>query len=360
MTASNIPAGALSGGVPAPATDDAPPELGDWQPPAAAEPPARRRRKVALLLLLSALLVGLLILVVWYLLFRQPLPLPGIPETQLPTYSSAIYGVSRPMGIAVSPTGDRVYVSEAEGDRVVRIFDADGNAMGTLRPPAETGSDHVPIYVAIDPVTSEVYVSDRPTGSVYVYDRDGTWLREYRPDVATEGWQPLALTFDPDGLLYVADLSGPVQRVLVLDREGRLVRTIGADQQLSFPNGIAVDAARNVYVTDSNNGRLLVFGPDGGIAGQIGRGVGEGNLGLPRGSAIDAQGRLFVVDTSGQGLFVYRVLADGEQRPAFLGFFGGHGLENGMFRYPNDVAVDGRGRVFVTDAANDRVQVWSY
>ena len=36
------------------------------------------------------------------------------------------------------------------------------------------------------------------------------------------------------------------------------------------------------------------------------------------------------------------------------------GVSNGTFQYPNGIAVDGRGRVYVTDGGNDRVQVWSY
>ncbi len=31
-----------------------------------------------------------------------------------------------------------------------------------------------------------------------------------------------------------------------------------------------------------------------------------------------------------------------------------------MFQYPNSVAVDARGRVYVADTFNDRVQIWSY
>jgi len=349
----------MPGATPVPAADEIPPDAVEPAPDAT-EPPARRRRKLALLLLLAGLLAGLLFLAIWYFLFRQPIPLPGIPESQIPAFSYSIYGADRPMGVAVSPTGDRIYVSETENERVVRIFDGNGNSLGTMRPPETTGTSHVPVYVAVDPLTSEVYVSDRPTGSIYVYDREGTYLREYRPQVAADGWQPLAIAFDAEGRVYVSDLAGTSQQVHIIDRQGGLVSSLGAAQKLSFPNGVSVDSAGYVYVTDSNNGRLLVYAPDGSLAGQIGRGVGEGNLGLPRGITIDGKGRVFVVDTSGQGLFVYRTLAEAQQRPEYLGFFGGQGLENGQFRYPNGVAVDERGRVYVTDSANDRVQVWSY
>lgn len=321
----------------------------------------RRRRKLVLLLGLFLALMVLLGLAIWYLLFRQPipLPLPLIPETATPAYTTSIYGAASPSGVAVNAAGDRIYIAETGGDRVVRMFDVGGNQLGVLKPPAGTGADHVPVYVAIDPTTSDVYVSDRPTGSIYVYDRDGAYLREYRPADLSAGWQPLGLTFDSSGNLYVTDLSGS-QRVLKFDPTGELVLTLGADQGLLFPNGVAVDADGQIYVTDGNNGRLLTFDASGALVAKIGRGGGAGNLGLPRGIAIDEVGRVFVVDSSGQGVLVYAALDADHETPESLGFFGGHGIGDGQFAFPMGIAVDAHGRVYVADTANDRVQVWSY
>jgi DNA-binding beta-propeller fold protein YncE len=321
----------------------------------------RRRRKVAVLLLLFLGLLLLLGVAVWYLFFRQPipLPLPLIPATAIPAYTTSVYGANSPAGVAVSSTGDRIYVTETEGDRVVRMYDAGGNELGILQPPAETGGEHVPVYAAVDPTTNEVYVSDRPTGSVYVYDRDGAYQREYRPAAAIEGWQPLGLAFDATGNLYVTDVSAP-QRILKFDPAGALIQTYGEDEGLLFPNGVAADADGRVYATDSNNGRLFVFEADGTVVGKIGRGSGAGNLGLPRGIAIDSSGRIFIVDSSGQGVLVYAALVAGEEQPEHLGFFGGHGVADGQFAFPMGIAVDGRGRVYIADTANDRVQIWSY
>ena len=123
---------------------------------------------------------------------------------------------------------------------------------------------------------------------------------------------------------------------------------------------MAVDGAGNVYVSDSNNGRLLMFGTDGQIRAQIGRGSGQGNLGLPRGLAVDGSGRVFVADSTGQGVFVYRAPGGDERRLDYLGYVGGEGVSDGMFEYPNSVAIDARGRVYVADTFNDRVQIWSY
>ncbi len=129
---------------------------------------------------------------------------------------------------------------------------------------------------------------------------------------------------------------------------------------MSFPNGVAVDGAGYAYVTDSNNGRLLVFDQDGAMVASIGRGAGEGNLGLPRGVAVDGQGRVYVVDTSGQMVFVYAQYQEGSSQLDYLGSFGSQGIANGQFAYPNGIAVDGRGRLYIADTTNDRVQLWSY
>ena len=324
-----------------------------------ADPERRRRRKLLLLLLLLGSLAILLGIAIWYLLFRQPLPLPIITPPAVPAYSTSIYGAADPSGVAVSPSGDRIYVAETGGDKVVRMFDGGGNELGVLQPPATTGGEHVPVYVAVDPTTQNVYVTDRPAGAVYVFDRDGAYLSEFRPAVAIEGWQPLGLAFDADGNLYVTDLAAPA-RVLKFDATGKLLLTLGDGEGMSFPNGVAVDADGLVYVSDSNNGRLLVFGADGALLSKIGRGAGAGNLGLPRGIAVDGQGRAFVVDSSGQGVLVYRALVSGQEQPEHLGFFGGHGIADGQFAFPMGVAVDAHGRVYVADTANGRIQVWSY
>lgn len=323
----------------------------------------RSRRKKALLLVLLGLLAMLVTIAIWYLLFRQPLPVPPIPiipDSKLPAYVTSVYGAAKPMGIAVSSDGDRIYVAETDGDRALKVFDAVGNPVATVRPPESTGTEHVPLYVAIDPLTSEVYVSDRPTGTIYIYDRDGAYRRTLTLAKPIAGWQPVGIAFDSQGLLYVGDLRGPYPGVEVIDRQAQVVRTFGADQKLNFPNGITVDSVGNVYVADSSNGRLLVFDTSGKVRAQVGRGSGQGNLGLPRGVAVDNQGRVFVVDATGQGMFVYRAPTDESRRLDFIGFVGGEGVSDAQFEFPNGVAVDGRGRVYVADTINDRIQVWSY
>lgn len=320
----------------------------------------RRRRKAILLLALLAFLVSIIALLLWYLIFRQPIrpSIPVIPDMSLPHYSTSVYGVQRPMGVAVTSSGDRIFVTQTDDPPGVLMFDGSGSALGTFETPPDV-SDQVPVYLAIDPLTQEVYVSDRLAGAIYVYDLDGHLLRQYQPATSIPGWQPLGLAFDKAGDLYVTDLATAPQQVEVFDRNGALIRTIGTTEAMSFPNGIAIDGAGYVYVTDSNNGRLLVFDQSGTMIGQVGRGTGQGNLGLPRGVAVTGD-RVYVADVTGQGVYTYRPVNDQEPRPQYVGFYGGLGVGDGQFQFPNGIAVDGRGRVYVTDSVNDRVQVWSY
>jgi DNA-binding beta-propeller fold protein YncE len=267
--------------------------------------------------------------------------------------------------VAVTPSGDRIYVTESDGTRIVRVYDRAGKQLGTLKPPASTGVGpaHLPMYVAINPTTQDVYVSDRLTSSIYVYNAKGTFVRTFAPKGNLgRKWAPLALAFGRDGSLYATDVKGPdtkTQRVVVFGPDGTLVRSFGAPG-LAFPNGIVVDSHGNIEVSDSNNGRLVVFNIAGKTLAVIGSGVGEGDLGMPRGAAVDDSGRLYVVDTSDHNVKVYNLGNSTSETPVYVGLFGTEGQLDGTFEFPNGIATDTRAHIYVTDRENNRVQVWGY
>jgi len=246
----------------------------------------------------------------------------------------------------------------------VKVYDAKGKLTDTLAPPKSTGPTHFPVYVAINPTTQDVYVSDRSTASIYIYDAQGKYLRTFAPkgDLGAPKWAPMAMAFGTDGSLFVTDIRGldaKAHRVLEFDPDGTLVHSMGTTGQLTYPNGIAVDSHGNIEVSDSNNGRLVVFNVAGKILATISRGVGEGDLGMPRGAAIDDSGRLFVVDTADHMVRAYTI-GDSGTTPAYIGSFGGEGQLDGTFEYPNGIATDTRAHIYITDRENNRVQVWGY
>jgi DNA-binding beta-propeller fold protein YncE len=323
--------------------------------------PKVSRRKKILLALLALLLLLLAILFGWYLTNRKPLSeLPGLRNEGMPHYAFSMYGTTRPLGVAVSPSGERIYVTESDGSRLVKVFNRGGKQVGILQPPKAAGASHVPVYVAVHPITGAVYVSDRMTQSIYVYDVKGKRSTFSPGGKLGGGWQPLGLTFDKGGNLYVTDVSSKPHRVLQFGPDGKLLRTLGAKAGLSFPNGIGMDNKGTAYVGDSNNGRVVSLDAAGTLTSLINRGVGQGDVGLPRGVAIDSRNRLYVVDTSSHFIKVYRLGATKVPSVTFLGSFGDEGQLDGKFEYPNGVAVDTKGRVYVTDRENNRVQVWSY
>ena len=330
-------------------------------PEAAPTKKGKRKRKIAALLIL---LVIFALLFGWYLMNRKPLTeLPGLSSTKLPHYQFSIYGTTHPLGVVANASGDRIYVTESDGDRVVRAYDKAGKPAGILTPPKSTGLSHSPVYVAINPTTQNVYVSDRYTASIYVYDEKGTFLRTFAPKGDLGGkFNPLGLAFGSDGTLYATDVRAPgnkTHRVLSFAPDGTVLRFMGKPGQLNFPNGIVVDAHGNIEVTDSNNGRLVVFNAAGKMLATISSGIGEGDLGLPRGVAVDDSGRLFVADTADHMVRVY-LIGDSKATPAYIGSFGGEGQLDGTFEYPNGVATDARAHIYVTDRENNRVQVWGY
>lgn len=382
--------------------------------PSTGETDRRRRRMLILLIFLLLLIVLLTSILIIYLINPAPLPdlLPFGDVDYEPHYLFSIYDVDQPFGVALSPDEDIIYVTESGGERLVKMFDRDGNAIGSFAAAGSTPSSRSPVYIATDP-DGRVLVTDRLQHGIYVFDERGNYLdtvldpndtlREYveasacriaegtvfsfnayegfvrcAPPGAEEraldmplvdAWSPLGIRVDQTGSVLVTDLLADNHSVLVDSGDStsdpalwslqRLTSgsTGQASDQLLFPNVAVADSQGRVYVTDGNNGRVSVWSPSGSHLGTVGTGSGEGALSLPRGAFVNERDRLFVVDAVGQQVLVYDVSGDS---PGFLYSFGDEGIEDGQFLFPGDIVVDGSGRLYITDRENNRVQVWSY
>jgi DNA-binding beta-propeller fold protein YncE len=69
--------------------------------------------------------------------------------------------------------------------------------------------------------------------------------------------------------------------------------------QFDGPRGIAIDSAGNIFVTDTGNGRIEKFSPNGVFNTSIGtKGKGQGQFGEPNGLAIDRFGDVYVAEAA--------------------------------------------------------------
>lgn len=330
-----------------------------------------RRRKLAILALLLVLL-AILAYTVYYFEQNRRLPIPTItPATtgiEPPQYLYSIAGsganaLSKPIGVAVS-RDNRVYVVDFI-TRGVKVFATDGTflfAFNKISDGANTALRN-PVHLAIGP-NGDVFVTDRRLQSILVFDRDGKYLRKVQPNNDPDFvWSPNGVTVDANGDIYIADIAGVEQHgVLVLAKDGKVKRYWGKaglvldarskPGTFSYPNGIVVSPGegnkRDVYVADSNNRRVQVFAPDGTFRRIV------ATEGTPRGLGIDAEKRLYAVDVLSHQIDIFA------QSGQHLATFGENGYGAGQFQYPEDLAIDGRGRIYIADRENNQVQVWGF
>ncbi|HEY83262.1 MAG TPA: 6-bladed beta-propeller [Dehalococcoidia bacterium] len=298
--------------------------------------------------------------------FFPVLPVPEVWATPTkpvvregpPKYLFSIYDIQRPLGVAVDPAGQRIVVTESRGDRVTRVFDGEGNEILVLVPPGTEPAERAPTYAAIDRMGT-MYVSDRMRGTIDIYDVDGAYLGAFTPrDNPEMRWSPLGLALDASGNFYVTEVTSLKHRVMVFDASGKLKLEFGKEGngkgEFSFPNDVAVDSLGRIYVSDSNNYRVQIFDAQGQLLAELGSGAKE-VVGFPRGIAIEGD-YLYVIDTFSHLIRVYDLEQGGRQ----LFTFGQRGVGNGEFNFPNDLAIDAAGRLYIADRENNRIQVWGY
>jgi DNA-binding beta-propeller fold protein YncE len=213
---------------------------------------------------------------------------------------------------------------------------------------------HSPVYVAVSRANGDVFVTDRGSNQVYQYNSNGKFVGTVKPD-GTKAWGPLGISVAVDGTLYVGDANADPQRVWHLKPDGSVISVFGLKDKLSFPNGIAVYSDGTLVISDSNNSRVLVYNADGSLRGLLARGTADAPLGMPRGVTIGAGDRLYIADTIND---VVRIFKPGSL-PEYAVSFGEPGQLDGQMNYPNAVATDDHGHIFVADRENNRVQVWT-
>jgi hypothetical protein len=189
-------------------------------------------------------------------------------------------------------------------------------------------------------------------------DLDGTsvWVAERCGTFA-----PVTL-FKP-GEPFACDGSS-LDPILKFDSSGKLVKSFGAGMFI-LPHGLHVDRAGNVWVTDGlgRNGKgqqVIKFSPDGKVLMTLGQagvaGSGPDEFNAPSAVYVAPNGDIFVADGHGgnTNARIVKFSSDGK----FINSWGAKGSAPGEFDVPHTLAMDSRGRLFVGDRQNNRIQIF--
>lgn len=265
--------------------------------------------------------------------------------------------------VAVTFAESRLYVADS-GRGVVDVFSPGGHHYATWG----RGLLRAPAAISRNPKSGDLYVVDRELDGIVVFGKDGTEKGRFAPllpgaaswsQTPTALWSPVGIDFTPSGYAYVTDVRS-AHRLLIFNPdgvfEGEASGTAGIrnlNSRLSYPTAVKV-RGNEVWVADSNNMRVVVYD----LSGRLLRSFGTGKL--PRGIAFasgpggDSTAAL-IIDPMSSNVSAWepdsgdRVLA-----------FGGPGPGQSQFSFPNGIAADDDGLVFVADTGNARVSVWSW
>ena len=190
-----------------------------------------------------------------------------------------------------------------------------------------------------------IYVTDRAGGGrLVVFDPNDKKGRVIEPAGAGRLGKPMGIDGDDASHVYIADPRQ--QRVVALDADGEFARAFGGPSELLHPVDVGVtgDGSR-VFVIDSYQHQLLIFGRDGKILRRVGVDIGDLASKKNRPKYTASHG-----DTSS-------VANHYGGEPSDL--VENRGSGDGEFRFPAFVAVGGDTVVYVSDSMNFRVQVFS-
>ena len=300
---------------------------------------------------------------------------------------------SGPAGIAVDTAGN-VYVAEPNNSIIRKV--TSGGVVTTLAgSPGATGSTDGtgsaarfdgPNGVAVDSA-GNIYVADQYNNTIRKVTSGGvvTTLAGLAgasgstdaTGSAARFTYPFGVAADSAGNIYVADQGNHTIRKVT---SSGVVTTLagspgvagsadgtGSTARFTYPNGVAVDNAGNVYVADTPNhtirkvtsaGVVTTLAGSPGVAGSSDGTGSTARFNYPNGIAVDSAGNVYVADSTNRT--IRKVTSAGvvttlAGSPGVAGSTDGTGSA-ATFAHPTDVAVDSAGNLYVADEANHTIR----
>jgi len=296
-----------------------------------------------------------------------------------------------PQGVAVDGAGN-VYVADQINSTIRKITPAGVVTTLAGSPGVAGGADgtgpaarfNEPEGLAVDGV-GNVYVADQlnaairkitPAGVVTTVagaltvagSSDGTGAAarfNYPADVAVDGAGNLYVADELNSTIRKITPAGVVTTIAGTPSQYGSADGTGGAARFHFPNGVALDGAGNLYVTDTANDTLRKVTPAGvvttvaGTPGLYGVADGTGAAGLlnqPLGVTVTSTGLIFLADTSG----TIRTVTPGGAVTTFAGLASDGSVDGpgavARLNQPQSVRFDSAGNLLIADQQNDTIR----
>jgi DNA-binding beta-propeller fold protein YncE len=172
----------------------------------------------------------------------------------------------------------------------------------------------------------------------------------------TPGWATGMVSWvasSRDGLIYLLQRGDTADPVIVVGRDGQVVRSWGKGMYTT-PHAIRLDPQGNVWTTDAASSMVHKFSPEGMLLLTIevgGQPDPCGSFCSTTDIAFASDGHLFIADGY-RNARILEYTADGKR----VGEWGRAGTGPGEFRLPHSIQIDERGVIYVADRENGRIQ----